>query len=514
VYHTPWRLWVLLQYGEGPHISALSLLPFALAFAWLALEKRRLPALAAAALFCALVALTNFYGATGLAIFYVALVWAAWVTWRDKRIWLRAAAIPALAYGLSAFWLTPSYLRLTIANLRLVSGAGRQWSAIALVALALLLILAAVRFRGYALFLTGSLLLFGFNVLGYVYFQRYITGDPWRLIPELDFAVILGCVEILRRLWRWAGKAQWHTRAARVLVMVAILGSLWSARHYVKRAWGDYLYPPTDYTQRVEYRLSEWMAGHFPQERSFVTGSTRLWWDTWRDLAQVEGGSDQGQLNPYLPDAEWNLTREANPETAVQWLLALGAGAAIVPFEKSQDAYHDFRFPHKFEGRLPMLYGDGQGNVIYRVPRRFPSLARVVDRDRLAGLPSLPLRTTSLDALHTYTALIEEGPDSPASMTWDGPDRLLVHAHMERGQSVLVQESYDPAWHAYLGRQAVPIYRDPIAFMRIDLPPGDQDLRLIFEMPFENRIGWSITFLSLVILAVLAAYGRQKAPSG
>ena len=109
---------MLLRYGEGPHISSVALLPIALAFAWLGLERRRPAVLAAAAVFCALVALTNFYGATSLAIFYSILVWSIWVTSRDHLILLRAAAIPALAYGLSAFWLTPSYLRITVENLR------------------------------------------------------------------------------------------------------------------------------------------------------------------------------------------------------------------------------------------------------------------------------------------------------------------------------------------------------------------------------------------------------------
>ena len=49
-----------------------------------------------------------------------------------------------------------------------------------------------------------------------------------------------------------------------------------------------------DYRQRVEYRMSEWIAGHLPQARTFVAGSVRFWWDTWHDLAQVGGGSGAG----------------------------------------------------------------------------------------------------------------------------------------------------------------------------------------------------------------------------
>ena len=46
----PQRLGVLVKYGEGPHMSALALIPIALAFTWLALEKRRPWAVALAAI--------------------------------------------------------------------------------------------------------------------------------------------------------------------------------------------------------------------------------------------------------------------------------------------------------------------------------------------------------------------------------------------------------------------------------------------------------------------------------
>jgi multidrug transporter EmrE-like cation transporter len=226
----PWRLWVLLRYGEGPHISSLALLPFALAFAWLALERRRPASLAAAAVCSALVALTNFYGATALAIFYPILVWSLWVTHRDNRMWLRAAAIPALAYGLSAFWLTPSYLRITIENLRYVSSPGNAWSwrCCCLAAAAFLLFRCAARLakpdRAYAVFVSGGLLFMGLNVLGHFYFNFRVIGEPHRLVPELDLAMILAGVELLRRLWNWPARAVAGAAGARA----GGAGAVWS----------------------------------------------------------------------------------------------------------------------------------------------------------------------------------------------------------------------------------------------------------------------------------------------
>jgi len=504
-YLAPWRLWVLLRYGEGPHISSLALLPFALAFAWMALKTRRGAFLAAAALCSVLVALTNFYGATALAIFYPVMVWSFWVTHRDNRVWWRAAAIPVLAYGLSAFWLTPSYFRITVENLQYVSSRGNAWSA-ALLAVATAAFLAvSLRYasgkpaRAYAVFLSGGLLFLALNVLGYYYFNFRVVGEPGRLIPELDLALTLACVELLRRLWNWPSRA----RVTQVLAVAAVLFALWGARHFVRHAWDLYPREP-DYRQRVEYRMSDWMAGHLPQARTFVSGSVRFWWDTWHDLAQVGGGSEQGMINRRVPLSQWEIHVGVNPELSVRWLTALGADALIVSDMHSQDPYHDFKVPGKFAGVLPVLYDDGQGNVIYQVPRRYPSLARVVDRARFETLQ--PLDQTNLDVLRAYTAAIEEGPASPTTTAWNGTDAMRVHARLASGQSVLVQVTYDPAWHAYAGGRALPVHQDRGAdFSVVDAPPGEHDILFVFETPLEKYIGWVLTWLSLAIAAALSA---------
>jgi hypothetical protein len=507
----PWRLWVLLRWGEGPHISSLALLPFALAFAWLALQRRRPAALAAAGVCSALVALNNFYGATALAVFYPILVWSLWVTHRDNRIWWRAAAIPALAYGLSAFWLTPSYLRITIHNLQYVSSPGNAWS-MALLGLAVVTFLAvSLRSasrkpdRAYTVFVSGALLFMGLNVLGHFYFNFRVIGEPHRLGPELDLAITLAAVELLRRLWSWPARTPTRVRWARAVAAMLVLCAAWPARHYVRHAWD--LYPrEMDYRQRVEYRMSEWMAAHLPQARTFVSGSVRFWWDTWHDLAQVDGGSQQGLLNRKVAAAQWEVHMGPDPELAVRWMTALGADAVIVSGKQSQDMYRDFTYPDKLSGVLPVLYDDRQGNVVYQVPRRYSSLARVLDQARLEAVQ--PIEQTNLESLRAYTAVIEGGPDSPTTTVWRGTDEMRVHARVAPGQSILVQVTYDPAWHAYADGKALPVHKDRGAdFSVIDAPPGEQDIAFVFETPMENRVGWVFTWLSLAIVVTLVTGG-------
>jgi hypothetical protein len=366
--------------------------------------------------------------------------------------------------------------------------------------------------RAYTVFIAGAFLFMGLNVLGSLYSKFRVIGEPHRLIPELDLVLTLVGVELLRRLWNMPSTIISRVRTARALAVLAVLLALWGARHYVRHAWE--LYPrEIDYRQRVEYRMSDWIDTHLPQARTFVPGSVRFWWDTWHDLVQVGGGSEQGLANPQVWHATWEIWLGPNPEMSVRWLTALGADALIVSSKQSQNPYRDFTFPEKFSAVLPVLYDDRQGNVIYRVPRRYPSLARVVDRARFEALRRL--EQTNIDLLRAYTAEIEEGPDSPTATAWKGSDEMRVHARVAPGQSILVQVTYDPAWHAYAGGRPLPVHRDHGAdFSVIDAPPGDYDIAFVFETPLENRIGWVLTCLSLAIAGALLAFARSRLLAG
>ena len=514
-YLMPQRLGVMVRYGEGPHVSSLSLLPFALAFAFLGLRRGRNGSLALAAVFSSLVALTNFYGATALAILYPVLVWSVWVACHERSIWLRALTIPALAYALTAFWLTPAYLKITLYNLRYVSQPGNPFSVAIAIAASLLFAAGSMRLArsrqkvALPVFVTGSLLFMSLNILGYYYFNFRIIGEPLRLIPELDMAIILFGAEALRQVWIRPFRSPVSIRTARAFVILIVLGAFWPTRHFIRRAWEAYPKEP-DYQSRVEYRISGWLADHLPNARTFTMGSTRFWWDAWHDNAEVGGGSDQGLINPNPSAAAWEINLGTDPELAVRWLQSLGADAIVVSDSHSQDVYHDYQRPYKFAGALPVLYDDHQGNIIYRVPRRYSSLARVVDKAQLATVrPVQP--ATDLALLRAYTSFVEQGPDAATTTHWNGTDSISVHAPVQAGQSVLVQVTYDPTWRAYSGNTELPIRPDAMDFMAIDTPPGTSDIVLVFGTPSGNRIGYVVSSLSLLLCLYLGIAGSGKA---
>src|SRR5260370_6636873 len=87
------------------------------------------------------------------------------------------------------------------------------------------------------------------------------------------------------------------------------------------------------------------------------------------------------------------------------------------------------------------MFEDHAGDVIYRVPRRFPELARVVETSRVREQAGGP-------ALEAYAEALEKGPDSRALMEWDGIEAIRIRATIAEGQSVVVQMAYDPQWRA------------------------------------------------------------------
>jgi hypothetical protein len=497
-FHWPQRLNALMRYGEGPHMTALAILPFALAAAWIGLRRGRTGALVLAAVLSALVVSNNFYGATALAILFPVLVWALWITHRDHWMLARAAAIGALAYGLTAFWLVPSYLRVTLRNMEYVTyDTGNSWSI--WVALAVAAVFAAASWRlarnrperAWIVFVCGAAAAFGLYVIGYYYIRFFVIGVPSRLISELDLALILLGLAGLRRLWA-CGKA-WRICAALI-----VAASFWFSLPYLRHPWRLATLDPRP-QERIEYRVTEWMAKNMPESRAFTTGSVRFWYNAWFDLPMIGGAAEQGLQNELVVLATTDLIWGDDPELGRLWLLAMGADAIIVHDKNSTEKYHDIVHSNRFRGLLPVAWESGEGDTIYRVPRR-PGLARVVDASRAASL-KLPANERDRESVKAYADLVETSAE--AQMRWESSDEVRIRARVEPGQSVLLMTTYDPSWRAYVGGQSLPIRKDAMNFMLIDAPAGEQDIRVVFELPLENAVGRLLTLASVLIIGVL-----------
>jgi hypothetical protein len=507
----PQRLHVLVHYGEGPHMTALAWIPLALLLTWRAIVRWRPASLAGAAFCCAMVVANNFYGATALAILYPVLLWSLYITHLDRWIWVRGAAIPVLAYGLSAFWLVPSYLRITVENMRFVSAEGNLWSRwVALAVVVGFVLLSEHLARGrrdqaWFTFLCGSLALFSVNVLGNHFLDFRLIGEPGRLFPELDLIMILFAAEVLRRFasagWRWPRVRQ---ALAAGFVIVA-LGTSWN---YVRHAHSIFV-RDWEPEKRVEYQLQDWMAKNMPGARAVAAGSVRFWYNAWNDLPQLGGGSEQGLLNWRVLPPQWEIFMGSDAALSVLWMQIMGVDAAIVNARNSREHYHDHVYPDKLRGVLPVLHDNGEGDTIFGVPRRYRSLARVVDRQRFNALPEIP-GNGDLPSLTAWHEVVEKGPDAPTETRWEGTDILHVRARVADGQSVWVQESFDNNWRAYSRGERLLTRIDKLGFIVIDAPPGEHEIRLEFPTPLANIAGRILTGLSLLAGGILLVPRRQS----
>ena len=503
---TPWRLHVLALWGEGPHTSALALVGPAMAASWRTLTRYTRPALVAAAVLSALVVSNNFYGGVALAIFFSLMLWCLWVTRRDNALWLRGVAVAALAYGLTAFWLVPSYLTVTLANLKIVRAESNIPHLIGGLA-------AAVGFfavsywwgrerpeRFYPLFLSGSCFILGGMILSWDWFGIRVVGTPGRLIPELDLVLTLALLEIVRRGWNrapsWFPTRPWLPRAALIVPLAAAAPA---AGSYLSNAWEIF---PEDRApkRRIEYRLSGWMAENLPDSRAFVAGSIRFWYNAWHDLGYLSGGSHQGLLNQAILPAINEIRTGRDGRQAERWAKCFGVDAIIVNDETSTEFYHDYPHPKKFQGFLPVLWDEGKGDVVYRVPRRYPGHARIVRMRDIDALSQKPLKDWKAEELDAYVRMIEQGPDEPAVMRRQGTDQMHVEAEFDYGEALLLQVAYDPAWTALAGQRRLPIVRDPLGQMLIQVPEGQWDIEVVFELPLENAVGRFLTATSVAAL--------------
>ncbi|MFN7925839.1 MAG: hypothetical protein U0Q16_37405 [Bryobacteraceae bacterium] len=502
----PLRFGVLMRYGEGPHMSSLAVIGFVFAAAWLGLRgNRRMLALAS---FCAAFAVSNnFYGATALAILFPILAWSLWITTRDHHIWTRSIALAILAYGLTAAWLTPSYLHYTLRNMRLVSQPGHAWSWALEGAVLLVFALVSWRIargkpeRAWPVFAAGAVIRTGLYVIGNRYLDFRTIGEPERLAPELDWTFLMAAAAIFA--WMWARDVR-----MRIVVLALVLWGFSPARKWWTEGWRT-IPAEHNYAKRVEYRTTKWLHDNLPGGRFFVPASIRFWYNAWFDLAEIGGGSDQGTLNLNAAVAYYEITNNKDPEIPVAWLKALGADAVVVPDPESGVIYEDFIERRVFQGTLPVLLDDGHGLHIYRVPRKWPGLARIVDGARIARIVPMDKGESNPDSTKAYAAAVEEHSPRPAAWSREATGRIRVRAHLEPGEKLIVQESFDPYWRATSAGKPVPIAPDPVQLMLLDPGPGDHDITLDFATPLENRVG-RIVSVGTLLLVVFLIFRRPE----
>ncbi len=496
------RFQALTFYGEGPNVSGLCLVPFALWGVHAVYRHATALRFVLAALALSAVILVSWPAGVVLAAGVAAYLLARDFTEVRKRLGF-LSALAATAYLLVAPFDPPSTIRDNQRNSQIIGGPYHYhaihilYFALVLTATILLRLLlrrlhasAALQTACYWTLFLGSVAMAA--IWGHVALlpqpERFHLGMEMAMAPLLAF----GFLGISRR----SKQVFW------VALAILLCCSAFQAKRY--RRFSERLTLPLDITSTVEYKTSQWFARNMPGERVFAAGSVSFWLNAWSDTPQVTGCCLPGMPNPMswtvgyiVPSGDG--AGEHDAEYALLWMRAFGAQAVAVGGPGTRDSYHDWAHGNKFEGVLPKLWEEG-GDRIYRIPSRTASLAHVMGAGDLVSRP--PVNGIDVEPLRPYVRALDDAALPVAQWRWLNRAEAVVQADMKPDQVLAVQVTYSPGWHASAGGRPVSITRDALGLMT--LRPGCSgtcSVRLFYDGGSEAKLlGMASVVMGVLLL--------------
>ena len=497
-----WRLRVLVYYGEGPHTTALAVLPLALLFTYFAFTRRRYVWYVAAGFTMAFVTLVNAFGAVDLGIGCACLILAL-----EDRKQVLSAAVPTVgiavgAYLLAIDFLTPTLVRTIMSDSQHV---GDQYGArlagpLTLIFLAMICLSFAIkRIPGY---FTRFSLLFAFVFFAIVALWTVAKipalPQPHRYSYEMEPALALAFAFSLRPL---AMRLKpWAQAIALVAVLLFVVHQTRHFRHYAR-----FYTQKLDVTQRIEYKTAEWLKRNLPGQRVFVGAETGLWLNVFADTPQMNSGHDPfdpnfdviGMSVYTIYSGENAGARDA--EISTLWLKAFGCQAIYVPGPNSRVYTKPFQHPYKFQGVLPVLWHD-EDDTIYAVPERTKSIAHVVAESAL--VQHQPVNGLDTTELSRYVAALDDPTFPDAPLTWRSTARAHIQTTLHPGQVISLQQTYDPGWIAVANGRPAKLTRDALGLTVIHAGcDGPCEVDLTFDGGLERKLcrdaSWTVAIAAL-----------------
>lgn len=404
---------LLFPFSDGVYLLAFSTLPFIL-FCYLKFLKKPemklkiflISLVTFVLLLDTLIIPSLFLGMT--AIFLVQVGWKNAEVKLKKSLWL-------IAYGLlvTTLWYTPGYWW-TLLTAPSFGGKGLGQVILWLgklmpAALALTLAVFSARFfkkrdllRDFCFF---WLFIFGFLTL-----IRFLSDwDFWQdwtgYGVELQLGMAMGLGLVMKKILATTESTEAQTQKTqknfsvsalfRVSVVTVFIFGIWLLL-FNKYVLGTL---QKDITQTVEYRVGNWLSENIrPGDpvkspsgdhgaRVFLSGTTAFWLNSLdfcpdrgsppiktpmnaerkecEELVQVRGGRDQASLDPNWREATWEIRDGATTENTERWLKTLKITYVVVHTKDSQEYYHDFKNPGKFEAAkgLKKVFSDPDSTI-------------------------------------------------------------------------------------------------------------------------------------------------------
>lgn len=510
----PWRMQTLIKYGEGPHNTALTLLPLALVALVLAGAGRKYRQILVAAILLASIALTNWVGAMSLGwCSLMLLLTLAGSVMETGFLVRRTLAAAGLAYLLACFWLTPTFIWTTAFNWPTDAFNYQMRDAQRLLLAGLLAGVALIRLlfvwipkQRYLCFLMLCFFSFAYVVCCHYWFDQGPIPESRRYALEAEMFLFLLLAELLRQAMR--GPILLRGVALGVAAFALSQGAS-QVKGYLARGWS--FLKPFPREQSVEYQTASFIASRNPRGRIFVTGGTRFRWNSWFDLPQVGGTFESGLRNRASIHLRYAITSglgsspESRGPNTIRLLRALGVEYVGVHGQDSREHYRDLKHPGKFEGLLEKLR-DGADRV-YRLP--FAGYANLVHPEELP--PRLPVgEETGL--AEGYVAAMDDPARPLLRSTWLDNSRIEIRGAIPDGMLITVRVAYDEGWQAWQDGRPLAVAEDTLEFLLLKPVPSRDSRILLAYAPTAEAKGFAALSAAawLASVAPLAAAGLRK----
>jgi hypothetical protein len=507
----PWRVQVLAKYGEGPHNTALALMPLVLLALWIAARRRGYPPLLVAALLLAATPLVNWVGAFALAMACVILLLAS-LGEPEFRAW-RVCAAGGLGYLLACFWLTPTFIRTIVFNWPTDSFSyhfdhAQHWLLAGMVAGVLVIRVLFRLFRGsfYFCFVTMAAFTFGWIASVFYLYGLDTIPESRRYAIEFELFLALALVEAARLAMQSSNSTvRLCAMGTGGVLLLAGMPQLWA---YTTQGWRGWMPVPRE--QTIEFHMAQWMADHPPEGRVFASGGLRFRLNSWFDLPQVGGGFETGLTNRMPWDLAYHVRtgKDSRPgrETAdtLLQLKAMNTQYVVIHGPKSREYYRDYIHPERITAALTPLYHE-EDDAIYGLPAR--PLANLVSREELPGEDA----AAKPWVLERYVAAMEDAARPVLQTRWLRTTAMAIDGAIPAGRLVAVRVNADPGWRAAQDGREIPIEADNLGF--IVLRPAAvaaTRIELEYRATAEPRIMAAVCALAwIAALAALIILWRQ-----
>lgn len=521
----PWQLSVITDYGEGPHIIDLAIVPFAvIAYCKLLREPTFYKFLLTAALLAIVVSI-NLFSAYALAYFLLGIFIAEVLLGHFKQKFLISLLLVPVIYGLMAYCYDLSMLKSLAASGYIHPENVFRLPPITNIFLILIFGLAPLAFIFYEIFknkpkiqngLISGLWFFFFWAIPYAFYKGVWFGSqPNRYMPELNLvaamilAIIMG--KMIDFIKEKSGKWGYLTGG---MILAFTLGAIF----YISLGFIQNPEPLTtahpDFKTTSEYKIAKWLGentSYEKGERAYLTGSPGFFLNEFADVPQIRGDEDNAQSDPWWADITYQVNKGTDGELAVGWLTALNVRYLVVD-HGAVTPFHDYNYPDKFSF-LPVateingfkIYDNFEaGEIISAV-----DLAKI---NRLKPLNHKVKLVLDKEGLLNYLQAIKE--PAPGEIKYDyqyrkNPDLAVVKVtKATKNLGILFKSTYDRGWQADWqqgqkeGRAIIGKIGPDMMLIKPEIS-GDYTLKITYHRPVFEYLGYLTTVITIIILLLL-----------